>query len=428
METKANYVLIGAFTLAGFAGLMGFLLWFAKIEMDRQFDYYDVFFPEVSGLGISSEVRFAGLPVGQVVDMGLAPSGDGTVKVRLEVREGTPVRINSRASVDAQGVTGVANVGITSGTPTAPLLSEGATGVPVIQSSRSVLQTLGDQGPEMIERLNTVAEQLTTLLGEDNQQRVVNILNNVERSSGNLDQAIADISAATGSIASAAENIAAFGDDMGGLSEAATTTMANADTALQKFTETAGKADDALAAGTGALDSVRGYIDGDLKKLTQRLDATATKAEAFADRAGSTLDVLDSALESGTRTLASAERAFDGADKVINTDIGPVMSDLRASLGNFNEAVNKMTDDLPAITGPMKSAANSADAAFASLRSMLDGARGPVQNFTRDGLGQFSNLGRDLRGLTENLNQLVTNLRRNPSQIISGPKTPEFRR
>lgn len=428
METKANYLLIGAFTLAGFVGLLGFLLWFAKLEMDRQFDYYDVFFPEVSGLGISSQVRFAGLPVGQVVDMGLAPSGDGTVKVRLEVREGTPIRIDSRASVDAQGVTGVSNVGITAGNPNAPLLREGATSVPVIQSSRSVLQTLGDQGPEMIERLNTVAEQLTTLLGEENQKRVENILQNVERSSGNLDQAISDISSATGSIASAAENIAAFGDQMGGLGEAATTTLANADTALQKFTETAGLADDTLNAGTGALNSVQAYVDGDLKTLTARLDDTAAKAQVFADRAAQSLDALDEALATGNRTLASAERAFDGADKVINTDIAPVMDDLRSSLGHFNDAVDQVTSDLPAITGPLKSAANSADAAFSSLRSMLDGARGPVQTFTRDGLGQFSNLARDLRGLTENLNQLVSTLRRNPSQIISGPKTPEFRR
>ena len=59
---------------------------------------------------------------------------------------------------------------------------------------------------------------------------------------------------------------------------------------------------------------------------------------------------------------------------------------------------------------------------------MLDGARNPVQNFARNGLPQFTQLAGDLRTLSQNVNQLVTTIRRNPSQIITGPKTPEFRR
>ena len=69
METKANFALIGAFTILGFLSLLAFLMWFAKLEMDRQFAYYDIYFTEVSGLGVSSEVTFAGLSVGKVVDL-----------------------------------------------------------------------------------------------------------------------------------------------------------------------------------------------------------------------------------------------------------------------------------------------------------------------------------------------------------------------
>lgn len=117
METKANYVLIGAFTIAGFLGMLLFLMWFAKLQLDRQFAYYDIYFPEVSGLGVSSEVLFAGLSVGKVVDMQLSPSVNGAVRVRVEVAEDTPVRTDSRASIEIQGVTGIANVAITSAGP-----------------------------------------------------------------------------------------------------------------------------------------------------------------------------------------------------------------------------------------------------------------------------------------------------------------------
>ena len=53
METRANFVLIGAFTILGFLGLLAFLLWFAKLEVDRQFAYYDIYFTGVSGLSAS---------------------------------------------------------------------------------------------------------------------------------------------------------------------------------------------------------------------------------------------------------------------------------------------------------------------------------------------------------------------------------------
>lgn len=433
METRANYVLIGAFTIAGFLGLLLFLMWFAKLELNRQFAWYDVYFPEVSGLGISSEVTFAGLSVGKVVDMQLSDGVNGAVRVRIEVAEDAPVRTNSRASIEIQGVTGVSNVAITAGSPDAPLLRVAQPeGIPVIAANRSALQTLSDQGPEMISRLNTVAEQMTQLLGDDNQSRVRNILDNVERSSANLDKALDDVTTATGSIASAASDISAFGDKLESLGTAAEVTLGNADTALAKFDETAGKADAALDSGTATLNEVRDYVSGDLRGLTQRLDQTASTLQTdlarLTDRADKSLDSLDTALDVGGRTLASAERAFDSADRVMNSNIEPVVADLRVTLGKANTAIDSVVADLPQITAQLRDAAASADAAFGSLRGMLDSARAPVQAFTREGLPQFTRMASDLRGLVGNVNELVSALRRNPSQIFSGPKTPEFRR
>ena len=73
METKANYALIGAFTIAGLLGILGFLMWFAKLQLNQQFAYYEAYFPEVAGLSVSSQVLFAGLNVGTVKAIELAP-------------------------------------------------------------------------------------------------------------------------------------------------------------------------------------------------------------------------------------------------------------------------------------------------------------------------------------------------------------------
>ncbi|MFN3524878.1 MAG: MlaD family protein [Paracoccus sp. (in: a-proteobacteria)] len=415
METKANYTLIGVFTLAGFLGILGFVLWFAKLELDRQFAYYDVYFPEVSGLGPSSEVRFAGLPVGRVVDMQLAPGNPLPVRVRLEVTDDTPIRSDSMAALEIQGVTGVALVSVSAGSARAPLLRDADTSaVPVIASSRSALQTLTDEGPQIINRLSLVAEQLAQLLGPDNQNRVATILDNVERSSGNLDQALDDVATATSAISEAAAGIASFGAQMDELSRSAGVT-------LDRFADAAVEAETTLAAATATLNRVDTYVSGDLTTLTQQLERSAAGLTTLTERGEASLDGLDTALAAGTR-------AFDAAEVVISRDIAPVASDLRGTLASVNTALASLPDDLPQISASLRQAADSAAAAFQSLRSVMDGARGPVQSFTGDTLPQLSRLSQDMRGLVENMNQLVSTLRRNPAQLLSGPRTPEFRR
>ena len=425
METKANFALIGAFTILGFLGLLAFLMWFAKLEMDRQFAYYDIYFTEVSGLGVSSEVTFAGLSVGKVVDMVLADDDNGVVRVRVEVDENTPVRENSTASLEIQGVTGVANVAITSGTPSTPLLTREDGRPPMIVGNVSVLQTLSNEGPQMISRLNTVAEQLTVLLGNENQTRVRNILANVEHSSANLDKALADVSGATTAIADAAGDFKAFGDKLGTLSETAEVT-------LNKITETAGNADTTLTSATATLDEARGYISGDLKTLTVNLNDTAStlreELPPLATRLRTTLDNADPLIAVAKDAMGSAARTFDGADRIINEEVGPVASDLRVTLGKANEAIDAFATDIPGIVDNVRGAAESADGAFSSLRSMMDGARGPVVTFARDGLPQYTRLASSLRSVADNVNELVSALRRNPSRLLSGPRTPEFRR
>jgi phospholipid/cholesterol/gamma-HCH transport system substrate-binding protein len=415
METKANYTLIGAFTLAGFLGILGFVLWFAKLELDRQFAYYDVYFPEVSGLGPSSEVRFAGLPVGRVVAMELAPGNPLPVRVRLEVTEDTPVRQDSTAALEIQGVTGVALVAISAGSARAPLLRDAdSSSVPVIASSRSALQTLSDEGPQIINRLSLVAEQLAQLLGPENQTRVATILDNVERSSGNLDQALDDVATATSAISEAATGIASFGAQMDELSRSAGIT-------LDRFADAAAEAETTLAAATSTLNRVDTYVSGDLTTLTQQLERSAAGLTTLTERGEASLDGLDTALAAGTR-------AFDAAELVISRDLAPVASDLRGTLASVNTALASLPDDLPQISASLRQAADSAAAAFQSLRSVMDGARGPVQSFTGETLPQLSRLSQDMRGLVENMNQLVSTLRRNPAQLLSGPRTPEFRR
>lgn len=411
METKANYVLIGAFTIAGFLGVLGFLLWFSNLQLNRQFAHYDVYFPEVTGLSVSSQVLFAGLDVGKVVDMQLAPDNSASVRVRLELNEDTPVRTDSQASVESSAVTGVSTVSITPGIGTTPLLSQTSQDpVPVIRTGRSTLQTLGEQMPQLLNRLNLLAEEVTSLLNEENRTRVSNILANVESASGNLDKTMADVSRATDAVASAADDLAGFGGQLKELGD-------SADGALRRFSAAAGQAETALA-------EVNRYVAADLTPMTNQLQQAAGTLQDdlswIRDRGAPTLDRLDAALDSATRTL-------DAGGEIIH-EFRPVASALHTTLGRLDEALADLPGDLPIITSRLREAATAAASAFDSLRAMLDSARGPVQAFTRDALPQYGRIPHELRALLENANQLVTNLKRNPGQILRGQSTPEFRR
>ena len=115
METRANYILIGAFTLAGILGAFGFFLWLAKFEVSRQYAYYDVLFDNVSGLSAAGGVSFNGLPVGQVISLQLDDDDPSKVRVKLEVDADIPVTEDTIAQLQSLGVTGVSYVELTGG-------------------------------------------------------------------------------------------------------------------------------------------------------------------------------------------------------------------------------------------------------------------------------------------------------------------------
>ncbi|MFA5539523.1 MAG: MlaD family protein [Gemmobacter sp.] len=424
METRANYVLIGAFTLAGFAGLLGFLLWFAQTELDRQFAYYEVRFSSVSGLSRASDVRFAGLPVGQVADVRLAPDGDGTVLVRLEIGRDVPVRTDSIATIESQGVTGVSYVGISPGNRASPRLTA-EDGLPEIEAGRSVLQSLSEDAPEIVTEVLRIAQQIGEIVNDDNLSRMQRILNNLESSSENLGQALDDFAVVTSTVATASTDIAAFTIQLDPIVEGVEATLDTVNTTLNSVTALAGRieisldeGDAALRSGRAALDAAELFMTGDLPVIVEELTTTtaslrgqidtlgagaqemiagftATGAAATArlteaqetiaateraiDRLTGALDSVDAAavsfdtLMSGdaayffaeARELVSgAEGAISALNRVAEADLPAIVADIRAATASASRTVTEVGENLSSATGRIDGIADSAVAAL----------------------------------------------------------------
>jgi phospholipid/cholesterol/gamma-HCH transport system substrate-binding protein len=156
MEKDANYFLVGLFVSLGLAALVVFLIWLAGVHHIGGYDRYTVYFTDsVGGLSTEATVKYKGVEVGRIVDMRLAPDRSDLIKVDIEVKEDTPVRADTQAKLEMQGITGVAHIELSTPNLDAPppqTLAEEK--FPVLKGTGSQLATFLDDLPKLSRQLS----------------------------------------------------------------------------------------------------------------------------------------------------------------------------------------------------------------------------------------------------------------------------------
>lgn len=183
METKANYVLVGVFTLVALLLLAGVVIFSAGSSSGRNTIRYAIEFPGgVYGLSVGNDVRFNGIKVGQVVYMNISRRDPGIVLVEVEVSSDTPVRKDSEASLEIQGITGMTYVMISSGTISSPILGAEHEGeLPLIKAGKSKLEHLMAEAPNMIEAASKLMQRGSDILSPDNAHHLNRTLESLAR-------------------------------------------------------------------------------------------------------------------------------------------------------------------------------------------------------------------------------------------------------
>ena len=193
MEIKSNNVLIGIATLVALLGIFIFSLWLSRVQLDRQFAYYRIVFQgSVSGLSKSGQVQFNGLPVGRVTDLSLDENDPSKVIAMIQVDARTPVKEDSVAQLDPSGITGVAVVQLTGGSPGSKLLRDVSKDTyPLIHGAPSTLQELAQSAPETLQNANKLIKDLSKVV-RANQESITHTLVNIDKLStalaGNSEQ------------------------------------------------------------------------------------------------------------------------------------------------------------------------------------------------------------------------------------------------
>ncbi len=295
METRSNYILVGAVTLAMLAGLLIFTVWLAGLS-NKETKCYDIYFTQgVGGLNKGSNVNFSGVPVGQITKISLLPDRPEFIWVRIEVANDTPVLQGTTAEIHGVGFTGVSEIQLAGATRGArPLEQQGPQGCPVIPSSTSGLGALLNSAPELMERIQRLTERLTELLSDKNQNAISDILENVDRTTKvladrapELADAISDTRVAVRNAGIAAERVGALADNTNRLvveqgqpaAEDLRKAIASVQTAAENLDAMVGDARPGVQNFSKSTLPELNRLVRDLRELTQSLNGVAQRVE-----------------------------------------------------------------------------------------------------------------------------------------------------
>lgn len=437
METRANYILIGAFTLVGILSAFGFFLWLAKFEVTRQYAYYDVLFDNVSGLSAAGGVSYNGLPVGQVISLNLDDDDPSKVRVRLEVDADIPVTTDTIAQLQSLGVTGVSYVELSGGTPTAERLPQNS----VIKSKRSAIQSLFEGAPKVLDEAVTLLENLNAVVDDNNRKAVSDILDNLASASGRLDKTLTDFETLSGDLGGAAKEIGTFTKRLDQLADTAETTLTTGTDTLNSIKTASESAKTALDSANKTLATADQVIEQDIRPFVERGSQLADRLIILTDdgrvtmgninetfvNANGTLESITSAMDTAKDTLSSAERAFDSANRVMDEDVGEVMTDIRNAANKVAETVSSVTDKIDQISADVLSASQSASDLLGTIDGIVQQNRRQVSDFLRVGLPQFIRFVEESQRLVISLDRLVDKVERDPARFLLGTQASEFR-
>ncbi|MFZ5792038.1 MAG: MlaD family protein [Pseudomonadota bacterium] len=216
METRAHHLAVGTFVLVLLAALAGFVIWIGKFRAEANYAYYDILFGvDVTGLSVDGPVRYRGVTVGRVADIRIDPENPTLVRVTIQVAPETPVMVDSVASLEAQGITGVLYVllkGGTQGAARLPVTDQKP--YPVIASVPGKFEALLASAPELLQRTTQLVDRVSELFNEQNRQAIAETLENLRAISSSFAENREGLGQLVRSGTAAADEIRAMSADM----------------------------------------------------------------------------------------------------------------------------------------------------------------------------------------------------------------------
>ncbi|NOR71752.1 MAG: MCE family protein [Methylomarinum sp.] len=173
MENKINYTLVGLFVVLLLAGLITFAYWLGKYGGQQEYNYYHVHMSEsVAGLTTDASVKYRGVNVGTVEHVRLNPKNSEQVELLLKIKQNTPIKLDTTATLKSFGLTGLSYVELAGGGHNTPLLTTSADEIPIIPAGPSTFARIDESLSSLTTKVALALDKFNLLLSEENLHNV----------------------------------------------------------------------------------------------------------------------------------------------------------------------------------------------------------------------------------------------------------------
>ncbi|MEP0233035.1 MlaD family protein [Roseibium sp.] len=431
METRANYIIIGAFMMATLVSAFGFVYWLAATAESRENVFLKIVFPApVTGLPVGGQVLFNGIKVGDVSSLDFDPDNPKVVVATVRVKPTTPLRDDTVATLNFTGLTGVAYVDLNGGSLDAPLLlHHDSDEIPTIKAERSLFDDIVGGARDVLTKAESTMSTIDELLKE-NGPAIGKTVQNIETFSGALASNSDGISDFMASMASVSDAVSKLSTRMEGLvvegerilaavpSDKVTAIVSD----LEKFSASLGQAGDGIDSimsdAQSAMNEVQTFTAGlnsglsDVQKLVQAIDpADVDKVAKGAGALGAMLEKrtpqLDAVIVASTTTMENLAQVSDTI-REHNADIGGVLTSSRDVMGKVDTLMARGVEIAAAVDpATVASVVTSVDTLTRDLNTSLAKVDAIVAKVDPEKVGS----------VVDNASSIVANIKAQESQI-----------
>ncbi len=446
METKANYALVGFFTLLVIAAAFGFVYWMTQYGRSGTMVQLEIRIPgSANGLSVGSPVRFNGIPVGTVTELLIDAEDPTFSQAMTQVREDAPIYTSTKAILEIQGLTGAAFVELSGGNTSEDNILQKAreeNKIAVILAEQSSVTNLLATADDIMKKANSAIGDIQSFTSQS-RQPLTNTVKNAERFSEALTRNADGIDTFLKSVSALSSTITGLSGRLDGTLASVQKLVDAVDPQkVNQIVTNATQVSKDLADTTGQL---KGTVES-FQKTAQsfaKFGDDATKSLARVDRILASVDpakvgtsVDDIAAASKDARLAIADfKALSASISARQKDIDQTITDVTEMSATLNKASVKVDGVLSKVDGLLGS--GDANSLFAEAKATLESYRqvaatlnakiGPIADslarFSSGGLRDVQSLVSDTRRTVQNLDEAISNFDKNPQRLLFGGET-----
>ncbi|MEZ5791179.1 MAG: MlaD family protein [Nitratireductor sp.] len=441
METRANYVTVGIFTLFVLAAAFAFIYWVSRLDETTNLVPLNVKIEgSVTGLGDGSDVLFNGIKVGKVSRVLFDANDPRIVYAITQVKADTPIRDDTYATIGSQGLTGIAYISLKGGSPASPLLLESDDdAIPVISAQPSAVNDILETVREVAGRANTMMTSVESFINDNREP---------------ISQTVANVKTFSDSLAKNAEGVDKF---LVGVSKAAAsleTLSAKLDGSIAGIENIVKSVDpDKVRSSVDNIEEFTSQLKGsgsDVKELVASAKTAMVDLKAFsasintslasvdkllaaadAEKIGKIVDNVSEASENAKSVIANANSVTDAFARR-KEDIDAIVTDTKELVATLNKASGKVDGVLTGLDGLLSK--GDGTGVMEEVRQTLADYRELARTLTAraneisSGLSKFSNRGlddvrtlvQDTRRSVGRIDRVISGLEDNPQRLLFG--------